>query len=516
MAMETQEETIVMETPPSQIADEGPKDKPLFETDTSMRLRRKVVSYKDIILGVNGDSEDNSESDNSEEEEGSEEDAISSSEEEDEHSSIQGDPFCPDVSISHEEHRNACKQWKNSVIIKVLGKRVGRAFLFLRLTKLWSLRDELRRVAVWIRVPGLPMEFYDKTILWRIGNTIGKTVRVDANTLKPREGTWGQTTTERGKFARLCIEIDLQKNLISQFRLSGRSYNVEYEGLHIVYFNCGRYGHGKDACPLKASENDKDQQPKDSAGQVENGMNHNQTDMASTIRLEDAQAKDTFGPWMLVQRPVRKRHPANKKAAPTNVFSDAAGNVPPTTNDTSGSRFRALFSNEIDKGKELAANETTHTIVETPSETILAKPQAAEPNSHGPKSSSQAKILTRSTPSHKPSSSQPKQIPPQPQPSFVVNPPVNITHKESSDMELDTHLDPTLAQKPPHSTPSFTQKDVSSGGSLPFGDGLASGRPPDPTSKPLIPSGASPSQRLETKDDDVIMDVGPTIMEPGS
>ncbi|KAJ1396390.1 hypothetical protein SESBI_32609 [Sesbania bispinosa] len=58
--------------------------------------------------------------------------------------------------------------------------------------------DELKRVAVWVRVPGLLMEFYDREILWKIGNVLGKTVRVDSNTLKPRDGYWGQTTTERG------------------------------------------------------------------------------------------------------------------------------------------------------------------------------------------------------------------------------------------------------------------------------------------------------------------------------
>ncbi|KAJ1424710.1 Ribonuclease H domain [Sesbania bispinosa] len=65
------------------------------------------------------------------------------------------------------------------------------------------------------------MEFYDSSILWHIGETLGMTVKIDANTLKPKYGYWGQTTTERGKFSRMCIEVDL------------------------------RYGHRKEECPLR-------------------------------------------------------------------------------------------------------------------------------------------------------------------------------------------------------------------------------------------------------------------------
>ncbi|KAJ1410411.1 hypothetical protein SESBI_21906 [Sesbania bispinosa] len=61
----------------------------------------------------------------------------------------------------------------------------------------FPMEDELKHVAVWIRILGLPMEFYDRSILWSIGNAIGKTIEVDSNTLKPREGVWGQTITKR-------------------------------------------------------------------------------------------------------------------------------------------------------------------------------------------------------------------------------------------------------------------------------------------------------------------------------
>lgn len=55
---------------------------------------------------------------------------------------------------------------------------------------------------------------------------------------------WDDSTAlaTRGKFARLCVEVDLTK--LSKFRLRRKIRRIEYEGIHLVCFNCGRYGHG--------------------------------------------------------------------------------------------------------------------------------------------------------------------------------------------------------------------------------------------------------------------------------
>lgn len=78
----------------------------------------------------------------------------------------------------------------------------------------------------------------------------------DSNMLHGQEGSTGEfLMMERAKFARVCVEVDLRKILVSKFKLNGRIYNVEYEGLHLVCFGCGCYGHKKDECPLLASKN---------------------------------------------------------------------------------------------------------------------------------------------------------------------------------------------------------------------------------------------------------------------
>ncbi|KAJ1390250.1 hypothetical protein SESBI_37612 [Sesbania bispinosa] len=143
------------------------------------------------------------------------------------------DPLCPIVHVSRKEFQRACKPWKSSVIVKLLGKRVGLRLLQLRLLKIWNhvgdmeiidlefdyflvkfsiscdfdmvfqsglwmilghylvvqkwqphfipREDELSRVSVWVHIPGLPMEYYYRDILWRIGNVLGKTMRGGGN-----------------------------------------------------------------------------------------------------------------------------------------------------------------------------------------------------------------------------------------------------------------------------------------------------------------------------------------------
>ncbi|KAK9281306.1 hypothetical protein L1049_004204 [Liquidambar formosana] len=64
--------------------------------------------------------------------------------------------------------------------------------------------------AVWVRLPFLPIEFYDLAILKRIGNLLGTLVRVDTRT----------ANNERRWYARLCIQVDLDLPLIPKIRIS--------------------------------------------------------------------------------------------------------------------------------------------------------------------------------------------------------------------------------------------------------------------------------------------------------
>nr|KYP45129.1 hypothetical protein KK1_033333 [Cajanus cajan] len=60
----------------------------------------------------------------------------------------------------------------------------------------------------------------------------------------------------RGRFARVCVEIDLQKLVLSRFNLNNVWYKVEYESLHLLCTMCGCYDHVVRMCmsPLTTME----------------------------------------------------------------------------------------------------------------------------------------------------------------------------------------------------------------------------------------------------------------------
>ncbi|KAI5394521.1 hypothetical protein KIW84_061246 [Lathyrus oleraceus] len=98
--------------------------------------------------------------------------------------------------------------------------------------------DVIEELAVWVHISGLPIKYYDSRVMMYIGNKIGKTIKVDKNML----------TRERGKYACLCIQVNLLKPLLVVFSIKGRHYQIKYEGLHILILSCGRFGHLSSGC----------------------------------------------------------------------------------------------------------------------------------------------------------------------------------------------------------------------------------------------------------------------------
>lgn len=79
---------------------------------------------------------------------------------------------------------------------------------------------KIESLLVWIRFPVLPVEYYTHKWLVRAGNKIGKTMKVDKATL----------LASRGRFARVCVEVDLKKPLKTGYRLRGEFQEIQYEG----------------------------------------------------------------------------------------------------------------------------------------------------------------------------------------------------------------------------------------------------------------------------------------------
>jgi len=66
-----------------------------------------------------------------------------------------------------------------------------------------------------------------------MASAIGRPINVDINTLK----------VERGRFTRVCVEVDLTIPVVGKIWVNGHWYKVPYEGHHLICTNCSCYGH---------------------------------------------------------------------------------------------------------------------------------------------------------------------------------------------------------------------------------------------------------------------------------
>ncbi|CAN0858741.1 hypothetical protein LINGRAHAP2_LOCUS7433, partial [Linum grandiflorum] len=107
---------------------------------------------------------------------------------------------------------------------------------------------EVKTTMAWVQLPDLPIEFYNPVAVKRIASRIGHPIRVDRAT---EEGA-------RGKYARVCVEVDLTKPLLSKYMLEGKKYLISYESLHGLCTVCGMYKSTPRGCYCQAPmESDK-------------------------------------------------------------------------------------------------------------------------------------------------------------------------------------------------------------------------------------------------------------------
>ncbi|CAA7051321.1 unnamed protein product [Microthlaspi erraticum] len=124
-----------------------------------------------------------------------------------------------------------------------------RAFGSYLMVQAWTpdfdpLRNDITTTPVWVRLSNIPVTFYHKAILMGIARGLGKPVKVDLTTLN----------FERGRFARVCVEVNLAKPLKGTVMINGDRYFVAYEGLANICAGCGLYGHMTHGCPQLARE----------------------------------------------------------------------------------------------------------------------------------------------------------------------------------------------------------------------------------------------------------------------
>lgn len=277
-------------------------------------------------------------------------DLISDDEEED--PDVQIDGGCPVIRLTKEEKLRLRSKWKQTLIVKVMGISVGYAYLLKRLTALWhpkarmelvtieggyflvkfaSLEDyefakyggpwmvldhylvvkewvpnfdpltgKTETVIVWVRFSCLSAKYYDYKFLMRVGGKIGRAINIDTAT----------SLVSRAMFARICVEVDITKPLLSKFTLRRKVRGIVYEGLHLICFKCGMYGHNAESCPRNHEHADGEDY---SADATDGGKPTAETDSGNTaqgsekgknyLSKEKAQVRpevtEDYGSWIV-------------------------------------------------------------------------------------------------------------------------------------------------------------------------------------------------------------------------
>lgn len=329
--------------------------------------------------------------------------------------SFEKDSAIPIIHVSDDEMKDWCEPWKLTLVVNVMGKKLNYRVLENKINRDWARNGAVkiidlprgyyavmfeaeedynsalykgpwmvadhyllvqrwkpnflqnsvakRKVAVWVRVPGLPLELYNDKFLGRLGLGLGSYLKMDRNT----------SAQARGHFARFCVELDLAKPLVPHVIVRGVKLNLEYEGLHSVCFSCGIYGHRMENCPEKRvrtvtpvnndggpaksiqSEVEKEGRPKiegksfecPSSRSVAVNFKSKECINDNPPREEQNEAFGTqneYSPWMLSKRPQRKRSSGSVSVK----RSKAGGRVQVGRSDFTGSRFEVL---EIDVEK---------------------------------------------------------------------------------------------------------------------------------------------------------------------
>ncbi|GKV42802.1 hypothetical protein SLEP1_g50169 [Rubroshorea leprosula] len=302
-------------------------------------------------------------------------------------------PKVPKVKIPKSIWQRLCAPWKNAVIIKLLGKSIHFHALHSRLLKDWQTTEEFEvidvglgyyivkfssledcskiltggpykmfdhyltvqpwepsfhparvkapKTAVWVKLHGVPIVCFYEAICLYLGSKIGKPIKVDPTTL----------LATRGKFVRVCVEVDLSQRLPSSVDLDLEDLPqslipVEYEGLHKICFHCGEFGHTEDICHYK--------NPEKAPSVVNNPSSKAMIELTQTLKPNFEENNMVFGPWMVQQRRSKRRPPPRRQVAQTTCDS------PPSPPKISGSQNPSATKPAQSSPSKIVANIGSH------------------------------------------------------------------------------------------------------------------------------------------------------------
>lgn len=79
--------------------------------------------------------------------------------------------------------------------------------------------------AIWANIEFFPIEFHTTEILIALGNAIGKTVALDAR------------KTSSANQVRLCVDMNLAKELPTSIQVNSCHYEVTFENTHLFSYS---------------------------------------------------------------------------------------------------------------------------------------------------------------------------------------------------------------------------------------------------------------------------------------
>ncbi|XP_019198981.1 PREDICTED: uncharacterized protein LOC109192732 [Ipomoea nil] len=142
---------------------------------------------------------------------------------------------------------------------------------------------KVERMAVWVRLSGLPVEFFREKAIREVLNNVGTPLKIDTMTVG----------VDRGRFARAVVEIDLTKSLVAVVMVQDRLQKVEFEGMHVICFGCGEVGHRSADC---------NKHHKGDNASSETGIDGHDN-MQESMNMEQAKPPppiEKHGAWMMV------------------------------------------------------------------------------------------------------------------------------------------------------------------------------------------------------------------------
>ncbi|KAI9087491.1 hypothetical protein K1719_030631 [Acacia pycnantha] len=180
-------------------------------------------------------------------------------------------PLCPSFYFEEKEKDRLMKPFGRTLVVKLLGRHPSYEFMVKKLRQIWEQKgridifdlqnnfylvsfqhsedymealtggpwvindaylnvsrwrvdfdpknERITSVVAWVRFPDLSAPLFDKKFLLNLGNVIGKAIKLDIHTAQ----------RARGKFARMCVELDLTKPLVPEFEKKRSEAKMDVE-----------------------------------------------------------------------------------------------------------------------------------------------------------------------------------------------------------------------------------------------------------------------------------------------